>query len=671
MTEHLLLVSIGPVQDFIAAGRRCQDLWFGSFLLSEMAGQLARGLLDQGATLIFPGSKETQTTGDRPSVANKIVARLPASSLPADAVRRGRTAMDGWLKTLRDLAFDRCAQALRSAGDPEKLFYRDVAAKQLEDLLEVQWVAVPLAPWAYAQAHAEAERLLAFRKNTRDFGKVPWNGLRSLSVPKSSLDGQRESVIDEGFFDAVRNKGQLGAQYRLGPSERLCGVGLLKRFGLEVVEEGAAAEGSGKEGALQLTARRPIFHSTSHVAAGPLLTHLSRRGQEGKDAFHEYISALKRIGVRLADLVVRSPDEDRARLALRSPDGADREGQAVVQPRAFPGCGLVSAGGGLDGCLLYEDRLQSILEESSQIQRNDLPGKTAEAKAALRRLFHRLHVSQPPAYYAILAADGDRMGATIRSLAAGAQPIEQHQRLSAVLASFAASARKTVEEGHAGSLIYSGGDDILALLPLHTALACAHALQRQFTDALAEVCAQPGSRPTLSVGLAVVHHLQHLGVSRALAQEAERLAKKKRNSLAVLVDKRSGGTLRVAGPWDEAPAPLDERIAKWCQLLGAGELPDGLAYELETLLAPFEVRAVQADGTPARPSTALIASLVRRATARKRGKGGSELAQATQALLHQAIDGSADPIESVRALSSELQIARAFLPAHQIAWREP
>lgn len=43
-TEHLLIVSIGPVQDFIAAARKCQDLWFGSFLLSELATERAQGL---------------------------------------------------------------------------------------------------------------------------------------------------------------------------------------------------------------------------------------------------------------------------------------------------------------------------------------------------------------------------------------------------------------------------------------------------------------------------------------------------------------------------------------------------------------------------------------------------------------------------------------------------
>jgi len=34
---HVLVISFGPIQDFIASARRCQDLWFGSYLLSELA----------------------------------------------------------------------------------------------------------------------------------------------------------------------------------------------------------------------------------------------------------------------------------------------------------------------------------------------------------------------------------------------------------------------------------------------------------------------------------------------------------------------------------------------------------------------------------------------------------------------------------------------------------
>ena len=35
--KYLLTLSIGPVQDFIATARRSRDLWFGSWLLSELS----------------------------------------------------------------------------------------------------------------------------------------------------------------------------------------------------------------------------------------------------------------------------------------------------------------------------------------------------------------------------------------------------------------------------------------------------------------------------------------------------------------------------------------------------------------------------------------------------------------------------------------------------------
>jgi CRISPR-associated protein Cmr2 len=35
--SYLFLVNIGPVQDFIASARRSRDLWYGSWLLSELA----------------------------------------------------------------------------------------------------------------------------------------------------------------------------------------------------------------------------------------------------------------------------------------------------------------------------------------------------------------------------------------------------------------------------------------------------------------------------------------------------------------------------------------------------------------------------------------------------------------------------------------------------------
>ena len=37
MTGHLLAIALGPVQEFISAARRTRDLWFGSYLLSEIS----------------------------------------------------------------------------------------------------------------------------------------------------------------------------------------------------------------------------------------------------------------------------------------------------------------------------------------------------------------------------------------------------------------------------------------------------------------------------------------------------------------------------------------------------------------------------------------------------------------------------------------------------------
>ena len=36
-TTYLVNIAIGPVQEFIASARRSRDMWFGSWLLSELS----------------------------------------------------------------------------------------------------------------------------------------------------------------------------------------------------------------------------------------------------------------------------------------------------------------------------------------------------------------------------------------------------------------------------------------------------------------------------------------------------------------------------------------------------------------------------------------------------------------------------------------------------------
>src|SRR5690606_5177224 len=105
MSVHLLLITLGPVQDFIAQARRTRDLWYGSHLLSELSRAAARALVEEGAHLIFPalGSSHPELeecheplregTGEPPlNVANKLLAEVPGHVDPAELARTVREA---------------------------------------------------------------------------------------------------------------------------------------------------------------------------------------------------------------------------------------------------------------------------------------------------------------------------------------------------------------------------------------------------------------------------------------------------------------------------------------------------------------------------------------------------------------------------------------------------
>jgi len=74
-----MAIHIGPVQDFIAAARKLRDLWFGSYLLSELSKQAALSLQNNKADLIFPNPTDAAkdlSAGSDMKVANKLLAQV-------------------------------------------------------------------------------------------------------------------------------------------------------------------------------------------------------------------------------------------------------------------------------------------------------------------------------------------------------------------------------------------------------------------------------------------------------------------------------------------------------------------------------------------------------------------------------------------------------------------
>jgi CRISPR-associated protein Cmr2 len=178
-------------------------------------------------------------------------------------------------------------------------------------------------------------------------------------------------------------------------------------------------------------------------------------------------------------------------------------------------------------------------------------------------------------YVACLIADGDRMGDAINRLT---DP-ESLRRFSSDLSAFAKSARNIVSE-HSGSLVYAGGDDVLAFVPVSTALACADALRRRFGEIVGATCRNLNlvdadhCEPSLSVGIGIGHYMESMGELLEIGREAEKLAKgsalpkhEQRNALAIIVDKRSGGRRAWRLRWAADPcARLHDDMALMTKL---------------------------------------------------------------------------------------------------------
>ena len=635
--SQLLLVSLGPIQDFIASARRCQDLWYGSWLLSDLARAVAQSLQARaGTTLVFPGA----LGNDKPSVANKVLAVLGGDA--EAAARDAEAAMRSRLGEIAQEAFAAIAD--------EPLFHRDVAHKQLEDLIEYHWVTVPVdGEHGYAAAREAAEAALASVKRSRTWGPVSWTDGQP-GVPKSSLDGLRESVIDEQLYDLVA-RGERSAEWArrtfgVRSAERLCGVGLLKRRGVDLAPDAAERR------------RHPPFHSTAHVASAPLLLRMSSvAGAEA--AFTDYCNELRDLGLDLSRFHIR-PGSTRT-ATFTSPFG----GPLVQAPRTF-GRELQ-----LDGQLLFESRLETILDEQSDGSANEKPraraGRLEQARRALRRFLGV--VGTPPPYYALLLADGDAMGATIDRLAKSGG-LEAHRRLSGALERFAQGAATIVAE-HGGSLIYSGGDDVLAMVPLHGALPCARALHDAFGRAVEEPAKSLGAgeaRPTLSVGVAVVHHLEPFGEARERAREAEARAKAHpgKDALAFTVVPRSGAETTVVESWSRNP---DRTLANWVVLFARDEVSRKAPHDLMEALDPLRVGLTDQARAALGP---VVESLARRVVAAKRRSGGGEgLATYVREQLHRRFSGPADPFSEVSRLVDELLVAQALLPGYLAAFGAP
>ena len=228
-----------------------------------------------------------------------------------------------------------------------------------------------------------------------------------------------------------------------------------------------------------------------------------------------------------------------------------------------------------------------------------------------------LGVKRLEAYYALLLMDGDRMGQMLSGdpqwaisyrdsfhpqvqagfdrLAASQPAIKaygqqkralspnRHLAISGALNDFSLTVvRHVVEEEHLGRVIYAGGDDVLAMLPVVDALSAAQRLRHAYSGIdpahdggddphgltlhngfailKGKLMRMMGHTATASCGIVIAHHQAPLAAVRRQLEAAEKRAKNEggRDAFSITVIKRSGAALRLTAKWGEPLALLND-----------------------------------------------------------------------------------------------------------------
>ncbi|WP_168185491.1 type III-B CRISPR-associated protein Cas10/Cmr2 [Acidiferrobacter sp. SPIII_3] len=675
----LLAVSIGPVQPFIAAARKMDDLWAGSHLLSRLAWEAMRPVcesLGPDAVLfprlrgipqvdlwlrdqmdlpdkLFERCEWLQSATDAnplfsAALPNRFVAVVPASQ-SRQIAQQVTGAVREWL---RDTGDDVVSRLLDVAGlDGETATPYEQMKNQLEGFPEVHWAAVPFSLIRARNIEKQTDLDVA----TLSEAMAPFFG-GGQGKPHGFLDTPAWQVLQKDiawgdnttFF--APNPGVLyPAVYDL--AERVMAAAKAARPFGQTSQKGwrCSLTGEGEWLTTDLAQLAIPPGSRKDTLWTRVSTHKPAWARKGEHL--GALAAIKRLWPTIFAEEVRE--------ALRAGEGGNRSpgGRFVVSTHTMALAHQldrwVENGGLITGDLNTDEaesvalprrlmrhknkvaierakRIPGLLEAARERDSEDneaYEGVTRQVRQALARGSADKKEIKLEAYYALIMMDGDRMGAIlsgdenntirfceslhpkvqkgfdehaarqelIRRYGTQKRPISpnRHLAISGALNDFSQTVvRHVVEEEHLGRVIYAGGDDVLAMLPVADMLSAMQRLRHAYSgidpdheggvwhgltlqNGFAAIKAGHGDRErlqlmrmmgrnaTASCGAVIAHHQAPLSAVMRELRAAEKRAKNEggRDAFSITVIKRSGGALRLTEKWGEPIALLNALIA--------------------------------------------------------------------------------------------------------------
>jgi CRISPR-associated protein Cmr2 len=509
MTQ-LFHFTLGPVQDFVAQARRTRDLWAGSFLLSWLAAQ-AMVEVRQGGVIVFPVVADEGGPTDpliaaiegkplekdpRPqigSLPNRFKATVPDNFDAKEVETRVQSA---WVR-LADAVWKQFIEPVADQG----LGTRTIWDRQVAGFWEISWVL------GEAQGDHSDARWLEARKNWRNHWPEPEGGdhcalmgdLQELSGYNRALERDQQ----DKFWKSLRaGTGHL----ELHDHERLCAIALIKRL-FPRLDKPALLGSIGwvPGGKSEVIGNWP---STAYMAVIPWL-----REFVGDDTRMEALQRYEDEVVKAAGTAVHGERSSHI-FSLKSLDDL----------------------AWLDGNFFLPNALKNAADTPLLPERED----QREPLVKSLRDLQEDHPSQP--YYALLLLDGDSLGEHLSKGDPG--------KISVSLAKFSQGVADIVAR-HDGVTLYAGGDDVLALLSMDRALACASALNTAYGRAFDD--------PAFTVSVAIVFAHYHLPLREVLAEAHRQLDK---------VAKEANGRDSLALAWFKASGKVAQWVATWTNAEG-------------------------------------------------------------------------------------------------------
>lgn len=636
----LAVFSITPVQQFIAKARKLRDHWFGSVILSYLAFTGIRHI----ATTLGPDHIVYPSLHDQSLVDGwlgkefgldklleerdpllqgfmengKAIASFPnkfvfvAPTLTAQEVcKAAEVAVQAeWLRIAGlvkkfignngkiDRLFEHqisdywqysfAAAKLPGIDEKEKLaalLHREKweqEAETIEIFSSAYGESGQFSARLYAAAHSLIQGVLASAKlkptrvrKAQHGEKCPLCGehevLHAIQSPETRSAQEYQNGVKE-FWDSLRSRfNSEGSSSEVGKKERLCAICCVKRFLPRVLKQ----QGLHDELLFDVAAGADSFPATTGIAAHGYLSAIENKVGLSSDKRKQLIEALHEAETEVAD--------DESSSALKTIIAAGREAGVEFTDR---------------------DKYYALLLMDGDKMGDLINGETVSASWA-----DVIHPGLRKCYdNPLFKPEKDILKELLQKKRTLNPAL--HAAISDSLNSFARFAVAPLVAKAKGRLIYAGGDDVCAILPLDSALETADAIRKaytagfvRYTEGGVQSCGEKsgtdrklgmhfGEADGISISAAIViaHHKEPL---REVLRDAHTLldgvAKNKagRNAVAIRLKKRSGSDRDFYCKWDAANNFLTgETVLDSFRKVadGAGDVfSSSLLYRLESL----------------------------------------------------------------------------------------